>query len=67
MKCPWCLQRHALRDCPLLPKSQTEIRDSLAERLMLYRATKNALIGYAKQNGFPFPESILSLDPDYRP
>lgn len=34
---------------------------------MLYRATKNALIGYAKSNGFAFPESILSLDPDYRP
>lgn len=67
MTCPWCLHKHSLKNCPARPKSPDEIRDELAERMMLYRATKNALLGYAKQHGFPFPDSILALDPDFHP
>lgn len=64
-RCPWCLNAHRLSTCPAVPKSPTQVRDSLSERMMLYRATKNALLGYAKQNGFAFPDAIRALDPDF--
>lgn len=68
MTCGWCLGKdHALKDCPALPRTKAEIADSTHERSMRFRATKNALLGYARSQGWKYPDAILALDPDYTP
>lgn len=78
VRCAFCFKSgHVKDDCPEVgiirvrteeaTASPVEVNEALAERMMLYRAAKNALIGYAQAQGFAFPASILAVDPDYTP